>query len=50
MHETRKLRCLIVGMGGISRGMHAVLKTKPWYAVLSASWTSPTPGSRRAAR
>lgn len=31
MHETRKLRCLIVGMGGISRGMHGVLKTKPWY-------------------
>jgi len=31
MHETQKLRCLIVGMGGISRQMHAVLKTKPWY-------------------
>lgn len=31
MHDTRKLRCLIVGMGGISRQMHGVLKTKPWY-------------------
>ena len=31
MLETRKLRCLIVGMGGISRQMHGVLKTRPWY-------------------
>lgn len=26
-----RIDCLIVGMGGISRGMHAVLRTKPWY-------------------
>lgn len=31
MPETPRQRCLIVGMGGISRGMHAVLRTKPWY-------------------
>jgi hypothetical protein len=31
MSETCKRRCLIVGMGGISRGMHASLRTKPWY-------------------
>jgi hypothetical protein len=29
MSETCKRRCLIVGMGGISRGMHASLRTKP---------------------
>ncbi len=32
MHETQKLRCLIIGMGGISRSMHTALETKPWYA------------------
>jgi predicted dehydrogenase len=31
MSNAGKLRCLIVGMGGISRQMHGVLKTKPWY-------------------
>jgi len=31
MAAVRNTRSLIVGMGGISRGMHAVLKTKPWY-------------------
>jgi predicted dehydrogenase len=31
MSDARQLRCLIVGMGGISRQMHGVLKTKPWY-------------------
>jgi len=31
MSNARQLRCLIVGMGGISRQMHGVLKTKPWY-------------------
>ena len=31
MTETRLLRTLIVGIGDISRYMHAVLKTKPWY-------------------
>jgi hypothetical protein len=31
MNTHTELRCLIAGMGGISRGMHGVLKTKPWY-------------------
>lgn len=31
MPEKKTLRIMIVGMGGISRGMHAVLRTKPWY-------------------
>jgi predicted dehydrogenase len=31
MRDDGTLRCLIVGMGGISRQMHGVLKTKPWY-------------------
>jgi scyllo-inositol 2-dehydrogenase (NADP+) len=31
MRDSRAIRTLIVGMGGISRQMHGVLKTKPWY-------------------
>jgi predicted dehydrogenase len=31
MNNSCKTRCLIVGMGGISRQMHGVLNTKPWY-------------------
>jgi len=31
MNEMKKIRCLFVGMGNISRHMHAVLKTKSWY-------------------
>ena len=31
MNATSTFRTLIVGMGSISRGMHGVLKTKPWY-------------------
>jgi len=31
MSDAEKLRCIIVGMGGISRAMHGILKTKPWY-------------------
>jgi scyllo-inositol 2-dehydrogenase (NADP+) len=32
LHKPNALRTLIVGMGDISRYMHSVLKTKPWYA------------------
>ncbi len=31
MHKPNTLRTLIVGMGDISRSIHAVLKTKLWY-------------------
>lgn len=31
MSDAAELRCLIVGMGNISRGMHFHLKDKPWY-------------------
>ncbi|GEM_PF-724167 len=31
MHNSNNIRILIVGMGGISRQMHGVLSTKPWY-------------------
>ena len=31
MSDTSKTRCLVVGMGGISRGMVGVLQTTPWF-------------------
>ena len=31
MTDLHTIRCLIIGMGGISRHMVGVLKTKPWY-------------------
>ena len=31
MTDPHKIRCLVVGMGGLSRLMHHALKTKPWY-------------------
>ena len=30
-NEEARIRCLIVGMGNISRAMHGVLATRPWY-------------------
>ena len=31
MTDLSEVRCLIVGMGGISRQMHGVLKAEPWF-------------------
>ena len=31
MNDSAPTKCLIVGMGGISRQMLGVLRTKPWF-------------------
>jgi predicted dehydrogenase len=42
MTDTNKTRCLIVGMGSISRIMFGILKTKPWFQCVGVVDVSET--------